>query len=123
MVIAIILIFFSGCSGNTSDNNNIALRVKDYAVDINSNPIKKTASPNGFSGASMHRLNLYSNGDVHLIIYNGEGYNEENIISDEVIAKNVTDIVQSDESETIVITGKDIEIVNSKYAWIVFKNE
>ena len=129
MVMMFGLMFFSGCSVNIDDNgvvvndNNVAIKVNDDEVKLSGNSIKKTVSPSGFAGASMHKLNLYTNGDVHLVIYNGEGYDEENIISDEIIAKNATDVIQDEESEAIAVTGNNIDIVNSKYMWITFKKE
>ena len=42
--------------------------------------ITKTISPRGFSGASNYNLCLYSDKTVYLIIYNGEGYTDKDII-------------------------------------------
>lgn len=124
------LVCFSGCTVNVNDNevvvndNNVAVKINDNEVQINSKSIIKTVSPIGFAGASMHKLNLYSNGDLHLVIYNGEGFEESNIISDEVIAKNATEIIQDEESDgMITVKGKNIEIIKDKYGWIKFENE
>ena len=106
------------------DNGNIEVNDNVAKFNIEDNiSIKKSVSPSGFPGATMHRLNLYANGNVHLTIYDGEGYGDENIKFDEIIAKNVADVIQDEESESIFITGSNIDIVNSKYKWITFKKE
>ena len=89
------------------------------------NTIKEILSPNGFMGSSLLKVALYSNGEVYLINYDGEGYEENNISGKELLATNVSSIYskgKGEEFEAIVIKGSaNLEIKNKNYSWIEFK--
>ena len=73
--------------------------------------IVSVESPLGFSGASMNKLELYSNGDVYLIKYNGNGYEDSDIIEKNLIAKKVNSIrviedEKSDDFGAVALEGK-----------------
>ena len=89
------------------------------------NTIKEILSPNGFMGSSLLKVALYSNGEVYLINYDGEGYEENNISGKELLATNVSSIYskgKGEEFEAIVIKGSaNLEIKNKNYSWIEFE--
>ena len=89
------------------------------------NTIKEILSPNGFMGSSLLKVALYSNGEVYLINYDGEGYEENNISGKELLATNVSSIYskgKGEEFEAIVIKGSaNFEIKNKNYSWIEFE--
>ena len=70
--------------------STILLFVKDNVVSfdedilnnsLNGNEIRlqKVLTPTGFAGSSFNRIELYKNGDVYWIQYNGTGVDYENI--------------------------------------------
>lgn len=83
-------------------------------------------SPFGWAGSSMQEIRLYDNGDVYHVTYNGDGNTEANIISFDLIAKNVDSIeekVNGQVFESIVIKGKNVNKVrNNVESWIIFEN-
>ena len=102
-------------SNNTTTQNKSEETIKD------TNKIVKTAKPWGFAGSSLQEVRLYENGDAYNITYNGEGFEEKNIIHKDLIAKNVDDIESNEETDgNVILKGKNIEEINS-YGWIVFK--
>ena len=85
-------------------------------------------SPLGFPSASMNRLELYSNGEVYLIKYNGEGYENNNIIERVIVAKNVSsmNVIKDENSENfgvVVLSGRNIEKINQKYPWVIYNEK
>lgn len=106
---------------NTTDNNidnNVTDKLNQPDVTI-----IETMTPSGFMGSSLKKVILYSNGDVYLINYDGEGYDEKNISSKEIVAKNATALKYKgeEEFEAIVIKGSNLEIVNENIAWLQFE--
>lgn len=98
---------------------------KDAAKENYIPQVISSESPLGFSGASMNKLELYSNGEVYLIKYNGEGYEDNNIIERVIIAKNISsmNVIKDENSEkfgAIVLNGRNIEKINQKYQWIIY---
>lgn len=98
---------------------------KDVAKENYISQVISSESPLGFSGASMNKLELYSNGEVYLIKYNGEGYEDNNIIERVIIAKNISsmNVIKDENSEkfgAIVLNGRNIEKINQKYQWIIY---
>lgn len=83
-------------------------------------------SPFGWAGSSMQEIRLYDNGDVYHVTYNGDGNTEANIISFDLIAKNVDSIeekVNGQVFEGIVIKGKNVNKVRENVeSWIIFEN-
>lgn len=91
-------------------------------LEENTKGIITQISPSGFMGSSMYRVVLYSNEEVYLIIYDGNGYEEENKVSEELIAKNVISIKRAENEENygeIIITGGTA--LNKKIGWIKFE--
>ena len=82
--------------------------------------ITKTISPRGFSGASNYNLCLYSDKTVYLIIYNGEGYTDKDIISKQLLAENVDDIYYDDTAGTMYVVGGN-KLSDGGVTWIEFK--
>ena len=89
--------------------------------DVASSKVSKQLSPSGFMGSSLYKVNLYSNGDVYVITYDGEGYEDKNIIDKKLIAKNVKSIEQDESEENyggIIVKGG--EAINENLGWISF---
>lgn len=90
------------------------------------NNIEKTivnqVSPSGFMGSSLYRVALYSNGEVYLQIYDGNGYEEKNIVSNDLIAKNVVEIKEAKDDEHLgEISIKGGEAIKKDIGWIYFE--
>ena len=89
----------------------------------------KSASPSGFAGSSLHVIRLYSDGSVYLITYDGDGFDESNIGSKELIATNVEDIyeIPYDENNnsadvgSVVVKGSNLNVIDNGYGWIIFQ--
>jgi hypothetical protein len=99
---------------------------KDISKTEDIPQVISSESPLGFSGASMNKLELYSNGDAYLIKYDGNGYESDNIIEKNIVARNVSSIdVNIDENSenfgAIILYGDKLEVIESKYSWIIFK--
>lgn len=93
---------------------------------IINNKVKKTLAPSGFMGSSLLRVTLYDNGEVYLIRYNGEGYEDKNVENKEILATNASEIKSKgsgEDFEAIVIKGSsNFKIKNKNYSWIEFEN-
>ena len=124
----------------TNDNQNEAENTSkaQNAIPDNSNfkdkniKLVKTASPSGFAGSSLHEVRLYSDGSVYLITYDGEGFNDSNIGSNELIATNAEDIQgipykegyensKNIEAGTVIIKGKNLNVIDDGYGWMRFE--
>lgn len=78
--------------------------------------------PSGFMGSSFYKVILYSNGDVHVITYDGNGYEKNNITSETLVAKNTTKIEKAVNEENygmIIVYSKNI--IDNSIGWILFK--
>ena len=98
---------------NDNDENNNETNDKDKENK------EVELSPSGFSGSSLYKVKYYTNGDVYLIINDGDKDSKKTLI-----AENSTGIESDGEGEefkSIVIKGKDVEIKNKKYDWITFE--
>ena len=83
--------------------------------------VKKQVSPSGFMGSSMYRVNLYENGDVYVVTYDGTGYEEGNITSKDLIAKNATSIEKIEDGDFEGgVRVKSNNPVNENFGWIEF---
>lgn len=83
--------------------------------------IKDKVSPSGFMGSSHYRVYLYSNGEVYVVTFDGEGYEDNNIIRKNLIAKNAKSIKVITEGENfgeVVVEGG--EAIDKDYGWISF---
>ncbi len=76
-----------------------------------------TVSPTGFAGSSLNQIKLFSNGDTYWIQYDGAGFEEENIIKNELVAKNAEDVTADE--ETVLVTGVNIEkVLEETVPWL-----
>ena len=105
-------------------NMNSATIENNSNVNSNNNTDKTEithVSPSGFMGSSLYRVVLYSNGEVYVVTFDGNGYEDENITSQDLIAKNVTSIKEAENEENygeVIVEGG--EKVNSDFGWIIF---
>ena len=77
---------------NTSNSSNLEHQK-------NATKVKKQVSPSGFMGSSMYRVNIYKNGDVYEVTYDGKEYEDKNITSKDLIAKNATSIEKIEDGD------------------------
>lgn len=115
-----------------ADNQNNNSSTKN---DLNSNDsnihLVKTASPSGFAGSSLQAIKLYSDGSVYLVTYDGEGTDDSNIGSKELIATNAENIYEitydennkeeSDDVGSVVVKGSNLNVIDNGYGWIIFE--
>ena len=104
-----------------------------FLVDISSDSIEdidslkivtlsKSLTPTGFAGSSLNKIELYSNGDVYWVQYDGEGFSDENIVKNMLIATNATDIEMFEE-EGINIIGNDVILLEElNLGWLNVNN-
>ena len=96
-----------------------------FLIDISSDKkesaiLAKSLTPTGFAGSSLNRIDLYSNGDVYWVQYDGEGLSDENIIKNDLIAIGAIDI-QILDAEEINVIGEDVEIIGGiNVGWLQF---
>lgn len=100
-------------------NNTVSNTEKEtQASDMR---ILKEISPSGFMGSSLYKVTLYSNGETYILTYDGNGNEDKNIVSKDLIAKDVKSL-EMDESEEnaggIIVTGG--EILNDSFGWVKF---
>lgn len=103
------------------NDDNVISNVDDNK--LKENTIKTVLTPSGFSGSSSKRVILYSDNTVYVINYDGAGYEETNIVDKTLIAKNVETIEyngQGEDFKSIIVKGKEIEIIETSYNWIEF---
>ena len=105
---------------NITENTNT---IEETTEEVNENDekITKKVSPSGFMGASLYRVYLYDNGNTYVVTFDGEGYEEKNIVTKKLIAKNVKSIEMSDSDEDqgmVIVKGG--EAVNNDFGWISF---
>lgn len=110
---------------NKTSNENVVENNDKTENQTGEVTIVETMTPSGFMGSSLKKVILYSNGEVYLINYNGEGYDEKNISSRELIAKNATTLKYkgTEEFEAIVVKGKNLEVINNNCTWIEFDKQ
>ena len=107
-------------SENKEKNNIIA--ESNTNNNATSTEVSKQLSPSGFMGSSLYKVILYSNGDVYINTYDGEGYEDKNIVDKKLIAKNAKSIEQDESDENyggIII--KNGEAIDENFGWISFK--
>ena len=96
-----------------------------FLIDISSDKkesaiLAKSLTPTGFAGSSLNRIDLYSNGDVYWVQYDGAGLSDENIIKNDLIATGAIDIQMLD-TEEINVIGEDVEIIGGiNVGWLQF---
>ena len=108
---------------NSTSSNKVVNNTKE--VDDKKISVKEQLTPSGFMGSSLMKVTLYSNGEVYLINYNGEGYEEKNIVDKELLATNASSIYSKgtrEDFEAIVIRGNsNMQVKNRNYSWIEFE--
>ena len=106
---------------NITENNNNTVEETTAEVNKDEGKIKKEVAPSGFMGASLYKVYLYANGNTYVVTFDGDGYEEKNIVTKKLIAKNVKsiDTSDSDEDQGMVIV-KGGEAVNEDFGWISF---
>lgn len=113
-------------TNTNSDNNSESTNSNKITNNTNSQSssetqpkVTSTARPSGFAGSSMNKVDLYSNGDVYVIVSDtGEDTDPEN--SRTLIAKNATKVEETEDGG-VLVSGKNIKIVDSSFDWITFK--
>ncbi len=106
---------------NITENNNNTVEETTEEVNKDEGKIKKEVAPSGFMGASLYKVYLYANGNTYVVIFDGDGYEEKNIVTKKLIAKNVKSIETSDSDEDqgmVIVKGG--EAVNEDFGWISF---
>ena len=94
----------------------------DWQIVRNYPSLTKSLTPTGFSGSSFNKIELYSNGDVYWIQYDGMGVADENIVKSVLVATNATDI-EMFEDEGINIVGENVKKVEEQeIGWLIFNN-
>ena len=95
----------------TSSNN--------LSEKTNLNNIVTQLTPSGFAGSSLHTVDLYSNKEVYLLTFDGNGYEENNIITKELIARNVDSISKSENGDIYIKGGTQVK---DTFNWIHFED-
>ena len=106
---------------NIKENNNNTVEETTEEVNKDEGKIKKEVAPSGFMGASLYKVYLYANGNTYVVTFDGDGYEEKNIVTKKLIAKNVKSIETSDSDEDqgmVIVKGG--EAVNEDFGWISF---
>lgn len=104
------------------DTREIVEKIRINALKGEEITLKKSLTPTGFAGSSFNRIELYSNGEVYLVKYDGIGFDNENIVNDTLVAINTIDI-EMFEDEGINIIGDSLsETGVLDIGWIKFNN-
>ena len=100
---------------NTTIDENIALEDKNISI-------VKEISPAGFMGSSLYKVILYSDKNVYLQTYDGNGYEKSNVTSEKLIATGVDSIelgTGEDHYGEVIIKGGEAK--NTETGWIIFE--
>jgi uncharacterized protein YxeA len=104
-------------SNQSEDKTNTLVYEKN-----NKGSIVAEASPSGFMGSSSYKVILYYNREVYVKKFDGNGYEKENQISEELIAKNVSTIEPAkDEEHYGEVLVKGGEAISNNFGWISFE--
>lgn len=109
-------------SDNNSESTNSNKTENNTNSQSSSEPqpkVTSTARPSGFAGSSMNKVDLYSNGNVYVVVSDtGEDTVPKN--NRTLIAKNATKVEETEDGG-VLVSGKNINIVDSSFDWITFK--
>lgn len=111
-------------NNETTQNTNTEVNEQENNISTeNENvTIKQEVSPKGFMGSSLYKVVLYSNKEVYIQTYDGNGYEEKNMASKMLIAKDVDSIsVSQDETNFGEVIIKGGTPVNQDMGWIIFE--
>jgi len=101
------------------DTKEVVEKFRIKTSDGEETSLKKSLTPTGFAGSSLNRIELYSNGDVYWVQYDGAGFEYENIVKDLLIACNAKDIEVLDD-EGIKVIGSNIKIIEDlEVGWLM----
>lgn len=95
-----------------------------FLIELNNgiNNLVKSLTPTGFAGSSLNKIELYQNGDIYWVQYDGEGIGEENIVKNVLVASNVKDI-EMIEDEGINVIGNNVKLLEVlNLDWLKFNN-
>lgn len=103
-------------------NNEVTNEVTNTTVEDTQNnsstgTVIKKAYPGGFAGAGMHEVQLNSNGEVYLVVYDGTGREQDNIISKSLVASDADDISENEQGG-VNISGEKAKMLTDDYTWI-----
>lgn len=93
--------------------------VKLDLTNVKKLEVQKTLSPFGFAGSSLHKVELWTNGDVYVIVDDGSGIEENSTRT--LIMRNVEDIEENRAEEKlggIIIKGGEKVSNEAEYDWI-----
>ena len=116
---------FIGEHVTDTENNESEIIPKIKTDELSGEEIimQKTLTPTGFAGSSFNRIELYSNGNVYWIQYDGAGFDYENIVRDDLVASNAADI-EMFEDEGINIIGENLKVVEDiNNGWLKVNNK
>lgn len=108
------------CVIDYCNKTNSKIIEENNSIDENEEQIITQLTPSGFAGSSKHRVELNTNKEVYVIIFDGNGYTDNNVTSRELIAKNVESISKNNEGSIIIKGG---EKVKDTFNWIIFEQE
>lgn len=102
----------TGCVSNEGNINNSLVE--------NEVGLVKSLTPTGFAGSSFNKIEMYSDGSVYWIQYDGAGEADENIVKNLKISNNAEDIEMLHEDEGIFVKGDRVGDVET--GWLKFNN-
>ncbi len=104
----------------TYDAKEVIEKIRINSVNGEEIILKKVLTPTGFAGSSLNRIELYKNGDVYWIQYDGAGVDYENIVKNILVVTNAQDI-EMFEDEGINIIGEELKIIeDTQISWLKF---
>lgn len=92
-----------------NDSDVVPSNLESYIKPV----VIKTLKPSGFAGSSSYQVELYSNGDLSLVKFGGNG----NLLSRGTISQNI-DSIEMDGQGGIIATGKNVNTQYSSYPWL-----
>ena len=101
------------------DNNEMTKNVLIENDELIGSDIVTQLTPSGFAGSSLNRIDLYSNKEVYLITFDGNGFENNNIKSNELIAKNVDSIYKAEDGDIYIKGGIQVK---DDLGWIHFED-
>ncbi len=101
------------------DNNEMTKNVLIENDELIRSDIVTQLTPSGFAGSSLNRVELYSNKEVYLITFDGNGFENNNIKSNVLIAKNVDSIYKAEDGDIYIKGGIQVK---DDIGWIHFED-
>lgn len=105
------------------ENKEVIEKIRINSLNGDEIRLQKVLTSTGFAGSSFNRIELYKNGDVYWIQYDGAGVYYDNIVKNVLVATNAKDI-EMFEDEVIKVIGKNINIIEDvEIGWLKFSND